>query len=75
MILILKSTDLILKNNIPQVLITFNEILAKGFDGHHFITGLASHFRDLLVAKDKATIDLLEVGDNTKKQYLEQANK
>ncbi len=68
-----KTTDLILANDIPQLLITFNEILAKGFDGHHFIAGLASHFRDLLVAKDKATIELLEVGDNTKKQYLKQA--
>ncbi len=68
-----KMTDLILKNDIPKLLITFNEILAKGFDGHHFIAGLASHFRDLLVAKDKATIELLEVGDNTKKQYLKQA--
>ena len=68
-----KTTDLILENDIPQLLITFNEILAKGFDGHHFIAGLASHYRDLLVAKDKATIALLEVGDNTKKQYLKQA--
>ncbi len=68
-----KTTDLILENDIPQLLISYNEILAKGFDGHHFIAGLASHFRDLLVAKDKATIELLEVGDNTKKQYLKQA--
>jgi DNA polymerase-3 subunit gamma/tau len=67
-----KTTDLIMSNDIPQLLVTFNEILAKGFDGHHFIAGLASHFRDLLVAKDKATIELLEVGDNTKKQYLKQ---
>ncbi len=68
-------TDLLLENNIPQVLIKFNEILSKGFDGHHFISGLASHFRDLLVAKDKATIPLLEVGDNAKKRYLEQSEK
>jgi len=68
-----KATDLILKNDIPQLLIAFNEILAKGFDGHHFIAGLASHFRDLLVASDNATVDLLEVGDKTQKQYLEQA--
>jgi len=68
-----KTTDLILANNIPQLLVAFNEILAKGFDGHHFIAGLASHYRDLLVAKDKATIALLEVGDKTKKQYLKQA--
>jgi len=68
-----KTTDLILENKIPEVLIQFNTILSKGFDGHHFINGLASHFRDLLVAKDAITIDLLEVGDNAKKRYLEQS--
>jgi len=70
-----KTTDLILENNIPKVLVAFNEILAKGFEGHHFISGLASHFRDLLVAKDSVTIPLLEVGDSTKKQYDEQSKK
>jgi DNA polymerase-3 subunit gamma/tau len=68
-------TNLLLENNIPQVLTNFNEILGKGFEGHHFINGLASHFRDVLVAKDKATAILLEVGDNAKKQYLAQAEK
>lgn len=68
-------TNLILENNIPNVLLAFNEVLDKGFDGHHFISGLASHFRDLLVAKDKATISLLEVGDTAKKLYLNQAIK
>jgi len=68
-------TDLLLENKIPDVLNNFNEILSKGFEGHHFISGLASHFRDLLVAKDKATINLLEVGDNTKKKYLNQSSK
>ncbi|MGB5462987.1 MAG: DNA polymerase III subunit gamma/tau, partial [Aureibaculum sp.] len=68
-----KTTDLILENKIPELLITFNDILAQGFEGHHFIAGLASHFRDLLVAKDAATIELLEVGDNAKKQYLAQS--
>ncbi len=70
-----KTTDLILENNIPKVLVAFNEILAKGFEGHHFISGLASHFRDLLVAKDSITIPLLEVGDSTKKQYDQQSKK
>ncbi len=69
------TTALILQNDIPNLLLDFNEILAKGFDAHHFIIGLASHFRDLLVSKDTATIILLEVGDKTKKQYLEQAQK
>ncbi len=66
------ATELLLKNDIPKILVHFNELLSKGFDGQHFIAGLASHFRDLLVAKDKATIALLEVGDRAKKQYLEQ---
>ncbi len=68
-------TDLLLENKIPEVLNHFNSILSKGFEGHHFINGLASHFRDLLVAKDKATIQLLEVGDNAKKKYLDQSTK
>ena len=68
-------TDLLVENNIPDVLNSFNEILSKGFEGHHFINGLASHFRDLLVAKDKITIDLLEVGDTAKQKYLVQATK
>ena len=68
-------TELLLENKIPQVLNAFNIVLGKGFEGHHFINGLASHFRDLLVAKDKATLALLEVGDTAKKKYLEQATK
>ena len=68
-------TELLLENKIPEVLNNFNTILAKGFEGHHFINGLASHFRDILVAKDNSTISLLEVGDNAKKKYLEQSSK
>lgn len=68
-------TNLLLTNKIPEVLNAFNTILGKGFEGHHFINGLASHFRDLLVAKDKVTLNLLEVGDSAKKQYLEQSIK
>ena len=68
-------SDLLLENNIPQVLITLNNIMTMGFEGHHFIIGLASHFRDLLVSKDPDTVQLLEVGDATKKRYLEQAKK
>ena len=70
-----KSTDLILENKIPELLIQFNDILSKGFDGHHYIAGLASHFRDLLVCKNPETIELLEVGEETKTKYLEQSQK
>lgn len=68
-----KLTDNFLKSDIPEILITFNEILEKGFDGHHFITGLNSHFRDLLVCKDPATILLLEVGKEVQEKYRIQA--
>jgi len=68
-----KSTDLILNNKIPELLIQFNETLAKGFDAHHYIAGLASHFRDLLVSKTPQTLDLLEVGEQTKLKYIDQS--
>ncbi|MDB4180691.1 DNA polymerase III subunit gamma/tau [Flavobacteriaceae bacterium] len=68
-----EATDLILANKIPELLLHFNHILSKGFDGHHFITGLASHFRDLLVCKTPQTIELLEVGNDTKNTYKTQS--
>ncbi|MCL6218568.1 DNA polymerase III subunit gamma/tau [Zunongwangia pacifica] len=71
----MQVTDLLLDNNIPQLLVLFNDILSNGFDGHHFIAGLASHFRDLLVCKDQRTIQLLEVGEQTKARYFEQSQK
>jgi len=71
----MQVTDLILENNIPQLLVNYNDILSSGFDGHHFIAGLASHFRDLLVCKDQKTISLLEVGEQTKAKYFEQSQK
>ena len=70
-----EATQLILEGQIPQLLVRFNEILAKGFDGHHFITGLASHFRDLWVCKYQETIILLEVSDQTKKVYFDQSQR
>ncbi|MGM5470430.1 DNA polymerase III subunit gamma/tau [Flavobacteriaceae bacterium LMO-SS05] len=69
------STDLILEHQIPELLIQFNTTLSKGFDGQHFIAGLASHFRDLLVCKSPKTVELLEVGEDTTHKYLEQSQK
>jgi len=68
-------TDLLLNNEIPKTLIMFNTILSKGFDGHNFIMGLASHFRDLLVCKNQETIVLLEVGEQVKSMYLDQSKR
>ena len=65
--------DQALKQDIPSSLITFNEILQKGFDGHNFINGLAEHLRNLLVCKNPQTVELLEVGDTIKTKYVEQS--
>ncbi|GIM59775.1 DNA polymerase III subunit gamma/tau [Capnocytophaga canimorsus] len=70
-----KITDLILENKLPELLIEFNEIIGQGFDGHHFILGLASHFRDLMVCKNPLTITLMEVGQETQKKYALQSQK
>ena len=66
-------TDLMLKGSIPDLLLQLDEILAQGFDGQHFINGLCSHFRDLLVAQTPQTIRLLEVGENVKQDYARQS--
>lgn len=68
-------TDLILQSNIPALMLQLNQIISKGFDAHHFIAGLASHFRDLLVCQTPETINLLEVSDRIKQKYHEQAQK
>ena len=70
-----RVVDLFLVNDIPNSLLLFNEILDHGFDGHHFITGLSSHFRDLMVSKDPVTIQLLEVGGEIKEKYKIQASR
>ena len=71
----INMTDLILENKIPEVLMAYNDILSKGFDGHHFVAGLASHFRDLLVSKTPATLSLLEMGEAAQKLYGQQSQK
>ena len=70
-----KVTDLILDNKLPNLLLELNTVIAQGFDGNHFIAGLASHFRDLMVCKNKATISLMEVGEETRKKYTEQSER
>ena len=68
-------TDYFLENKVPDSLLLFNEVLNKGFDGNHFITGLSSHFRDLLVSKDASTLPLLQVGASIRDRYQAQAQK
>ena len=70
-----RLTDYFLENKVSDALLLFNEVLNKGFEGSHFITGLASHFRDLLVSKAPVTLPLLEVGASIRQRYQEQAQK
>jgi DNA polymerase-3 subunit gamma/tau len=67
-----RTVDAALLCDLSSVLLTFNEILEKGFDGHNFISGLNSHLRDLLVSKDEATLKLLEATPAIRQRYLQQ---
>lgn len=70
-----RLTDHLLANKVTDSLLLFNDVLNKGFDGNHFITGLSSHFRDLLVSKDASTLPLLQVGASIRERYQVQAQK
>jgi DNA polymerase-3 subunit gamma/tau len=70
-----KITDALLDNNIPSSLVLFNSILSKGFEGHHFLNGLAGHFRNLMVCKSEESVSLLEVSEKIQQKYKAQAKK
>ena len=67
-----RSIDAAMSGDVSSVLLTFNEVLEKGFDGHNFISGLNSHLRDLLVSKDESTLRLMEATPAIKKRYIGQ---
>ena len=71
----LKVTDYIIERDLPNLVLFYNDVLAKGFDGQHFISGLASHFRDLLMSKTPSTIALLEIGEQAQNLFKLQAEK
>jgi DNA polymerase-3 subunit gamma/tau len=70
-----KVVENALNEDIPANLLLFNDVMEKGFDAHHFVVGLADHFRSLLVCKDPRTATLLEVGEATEKLFVDQAKK
>lgn len=70
-----KSTDLLVENRFPEIMLLLNDILNKGFDGHSYLIGLAEHLRSLLVCKDTMTLSLLEVSENLKQRFSAQAQK
>lgn len=68
-----RMTDALLTEDLRQVLLIFDSVLRNGFEGDHFINGLAEHLRNLLVCKDAETLRLLEVGDSLRERYGQQA--
>ena len=67
--------DAFLKADYPTALVTFDEILTKGFNALHFVAALSSHLRDLIVSKSGGLEALLELPDSLKKRYREQAER
>lgn len=70
-----RLVDYFLTGNIPDIMLTFDEILSKGFEGSHFIGGLNTHLRNLLVCRDQQTLRLLETSDEVRQRYSEQAQR
>lgn len=69
----LNIVDLAWENKISEILVAFNEIVKRGFDPHIFIAGLGNHFRDLMMAQNENTLQLIEVGDKTKTKFAAQS--
>jgi len=69
-----KILDMLRNHDVRGSFLLFDEVLRKGFDGQHFVTGLASHFRDVLVSKDASTLPLLEVSQNVQQKFQQQAS-
>ncbi len=70
-----RLVDAALAGNVSAALLLLNDVLVKGFDAGHFITGFAQHLRDVLVSKDAATVQLLETSDAIRQHYQEQAQR
>ena len=64
-----KLTDQALASDIPGAMLLFNDVMARGFDAHHFITGWASHLRNLMVCRDPQTLNLVEATDDVKAKF------
>lgn len=70
-----KIVDFSLENKVSDIMLLLNSVINKGFDGGLLIGGLAKHVRNVLMAKDEATLPLLEVSDEMKERYKAQAAK
>jgi DNA polymerase III, subunit gamma and tau len=67
--------DLALENKVSEIMVLLNTVINKGFDGGHLVNGLASHVRNVLMAKDAQTLPLLEVSEQLRNRYQQQAQK
>ena len=70
-----RLVDAALSGDVSGALLLLNDVLQKGFDAGHFVTGFAQHLRDVLVSKDAATIQLLEASEAIRQHYQEQAQR
>ena len=70
-----RIVELSLENKVPEVMVLLNDIIGKGFDGGLLVQGLAKHVRNVMMAKDPQTLPLLEVSEQQKQRYQEQAKK
>jgi len=68
-------TDQALASDIPGAMLLFNDVMARGFDAHHFITGWANHLRNLMVCRDSQTLKLVEATDDVKAKFQDQASR
>ena len=67
--------DMALENKTTDIMLLLNNIITRGFDGGNIITGLASHVRNVMMARDKQTLPLLEVSELQRQKYHQQAQK
>lgn len=70
-----KIVDDLLQGNTSDILLLVNDIINKGFEPQHFVTGMGNHLRNLLVSKDAATVQLLEVSEQVRQRYIQQAQR
>ena len=70
-----KIIDLSLENKVSDIMVVVNDLLAKGFDGIQMVNGLASHVRNVLMATDPQTTELIEASDSARQRYAEQAKR
>jgi DNA polymerase-3 subunit gamma/tau len=68
-----RLVDALLRENLSAALLLLDSVMQQGFDLHNFVVGTAEHLRGLLVCKDPVTVQLLEVSDNIRQQYVHQA--